>query len=536
MSRDSTLKPFKQKTTMSTFTRLTNRLPNHLLIGIALSFVSIPAWGQIDVSSDLETIRINRHMPGISAMVVKEGRIMAQGAAGYRRQGNSAPLLVSDPINIASCTKWMTATIAGRLVDRGAISWDTRVRDVFTNYQTFHASFHNATLDQLLAHRAGVQQGSTFQGNHWSQLMAQSGTIFQIRNWVSETVLKDAPEVAPGNYLYSNQGYTVAGTMMEIATGKDWETLIREEVFSPLRMTTATLGQVYDSVLPPKAPVGHDLALGQTVPVARTPMNAATHFRYQASNAPGGFVACSLRDWAKFLHMHATSDNSNYLTLATSARLQQPYTGSEGYGRGIYAVNRSWATPGQALNHSGDIFGQDTVVWMAPARDFIVIVFANCRSADNSTSLALDDAASLLVSRFSSAVAIGPFLEEKEEPSPPEIEVRQPVSSNLVDGVAMRRFGRTKVGATGITKKFTIKNTGLKQLAGLTITKTGSQKRDFIITAPAKTSLAFGATTTFKVTFKPTARGTRNAVLHIKSNDADENPFDIKLTGLGAPP
>jgi hypothetical protein len=35
------------------------------------------------------------------------------------------------------------------------------------------------------------------------------------------------------------------------------------------------------------------------------------------------------------------------------------------------------------------------------------------------------------------------------------------------------------------------------------------------------------------VTFKPKAKGNRNAAIHIRSNDADENPFDIKLTGLG---
>ncbi len=378
-----------------------------------VAVTSTTAQSQVDISSDLESIRLNRHMPGLSAMAVKQGRIMAQGATGLRRQGQAAPLLVSDPINIASCTKWMTATIAGRLVDRGVVSWNTRVRDLFTNYATFNTAFHNATLDQLLAHRAGVQSGGTFENNHWSQLMARSGTIAEIRRWVSDTVMKDAPEVTPGNYLYSNQGYTVAATMLELAVGKDWETLVREEVFTSLRMKTATLGQVDDGLLPPKAPVGHDLGSGQTVPVPRSPMNAATHLRYQASNAAGGFVACTLQDWAKFLHAHATGEVNDYVAAATDTQLQQAYTGAgtDGYGRGIYAANRSWATPGQALNHSGDIFGQNTVVWMAPARDFIVVVFTNCRSADSSTSLALDDVSSLLVGRYSGAAASGPVME-----------------------------------------------------------------------------------------------------------------------------
>lgn len=38
------------------------------------------------------------------------------------------------------------------------------------------------------------------------------------------------------------------------------------------------------------------------------------------------------------------------------------------------------------------------------------------------------------------------------------------------------------------------------------------------------------------MSFKPFAKGTRSASLRIKSNDTDENPFDIRLTGSGAAP
>src|SRR5436190_3163212 len=132
------------------------------LLGLLLLVLLVSSLqAQDDISADLESIRVNYHMPGISAMAMKDGRLLAQGAAGFRRQGYTNRLQVTDPINIASCSKWMTATIAGRLVDRGVINWSTRVRDVFTNYLTFNTNFHNATLDQLLAHRAGVQQGTT---------------------------------------------------------------------------------------------------------------------------------------------------------------------------------------------------------------------------------------------------------------------------------------------------------------------------------------------------------------------------------------
>jgi hypothetical protein len=40
-----------------------------------------------------------------------------------------------------------------------------------------------------------------------------------------------------------------------------------------------------------------------------------------------------------------------------------------------------------------------------------------------------------------------------------------------------------------------------------------------------------GATTLFTVKFTPKALGARTAAMHIASNDVNENPFDIGLTG-----
>lgn len=121
-------------------------------------------------------------------------------------------------------------------------------------------------------------------------------------------------------------------------------------------------------------------------------------------------------------------------------------------------------------------------------------------------------------------------------PAAPEIDVQQPVGSKLVDGTAKKSFGTAKVGRTGTSKIFTIRNTGTATLSGLAVTKTGSQKGAFIVTSLYKTSLAPGGVTTFKVTFLPRAVGTRNASIQIVSNDANEHPFDIKLTGLGVTP
>lgn len=353
-----------------------------------------------DLSAELTLIRTYFRMPGLLGMAMKNGRIVGQGAAGLRRECDETPLLVTDRINIGSCSKWMTATIAGRLVDRSIISWTTKISDCFTNSSIFHPSLRNATIEQFLAHRSGVQQSTTFYARYLNQLLTKQGTIRQIRRWVVETVLKDPPEVTPGEYLYANQGYTIAAAMMEQLTGLDWEELIEQHVFKPLNMTSAMIGVVYDDNLPPVAPVGHDLPFNEAVAIPRPLLSQILLHNDQAATGPAGYIACTLEDWLKFLRAHIVGVQTGYLTAETDARLKRPFIGIEGYGLGVSAYNRSWATPGQALVHSGDIFGQDTVFWMTPGRDLITVAYTNCRSIGSETGRALDNVASLLISRY----------------------------------------------------------------------------------------------------------------------------------------
>lgn len=118
--------------------------------------------------------------------------------------------------------------------------------------------------------------------------------------------------------------------------------------------------------------------------------------------------------------------------------------------------------------------------------------------------------------------------------SGPDIAVQQPAGSDLTDGSAKKSFGTAKIGGKGVSRAFTIKNTGKAKLTGISIKKSGANKGDFDVSDPEKTSLAKGASTTFKVTFKPSSKGTKNAAIAIDSNDPDEDPFNIKLSGEGA--
>ena len=119
-------------------------------------------------------------------------------------------------------------------------------------------------------------------------------------------------------------------------------------------------------------------------------------------------------------------------------------------------------------------------------------------------------------------------------PPAPLIVVQQPAGTGLVDGTASISFGSVNVGSSSSALTFTIQNTGTADLTGLLVNKDGSHSGDFgLNTAGMLATLPPGGSTTFTVTFTPTASGARTAALHIASNDTPRSPFDIALTGSG---
>lgn len=116
----------------------------------------------------------------------------------------------------------------------------------------------------------------------------------------------------------------------------------------------------------------------------------------------------------------------------------------------------------------------------------------------------------------------------------PEIVVEQPSGTGLLDGSSSINFGTVATGATGAARTFVIRNIGDGNLTGIGVSLVGANTGDFLVnTAGMATSLSPGGSTTFSVSFRPGAASARSAEIRIASNDFDENPFNIALTGTG---
>jgi uncharacterized delta-60 repeat protein len=119
-------------------------------------------------------------------------------------------------------------------------------------------------------------------------------------------------------------------------------------------------------------------------------------------------------------------------------------------------------------------------------------------------------------------------------PAPlPEIAVEQPQGRDIADGGTVSA-GRTVLGAT-TSLSFTIKNQGAADLTGIAVLLDGADSAMFhLVASPAAVVAGPEGFTTFTVDFIPTSAGLKTAALHISNNDADEGPYDVVLTGLGA--
>ncbi|MFO1489958.1 MAG: choice-of-anchor D domain-containing protein [Kiritimatiellia bacterium] len=115
----------------------------------------------------------------------------------------------------------------------------------------------------------------------------------------------------------------------------------------------------------------------------------------------------------------------------------------------------------------------------------------------------------------------------------PDIAVEQPAGTDLPDGGA-KNYGSVNVGVTN-TLTYTLLNTGLDVLRNLSAGMGGANPGDFIVTG-STANLAAGSNRTFTVAFAPQSHGARAALLTLLSDDPDESPYEINLSGTGIAP
>jgi CubicO group peptidase (beta-lactamase class C family) len=318
------------------------------------------------MTQTLEALRKKHDLPALAMVVVKDGRICDRAAVGVRKAGNTAPVTTNDLFHIGSCTKSMTATLAAMLIEEDKLRWDTTIGEVFPELKgRMNRRYETVTVEQLLTHRGGVPTAPPPAA--WKRAWEQQGPPVRQRRQFIEAVLCQAPEAEPGTkMIYSNQGYAIVGAMLEKITSTPWETLITERLFKPLHMDSAGFG-------PPGTMGAVDAPWGHT---RKSSVNLPVQVDNPPAISPAGRIHCSLDDLARFTILHLQSSRpGGLLRPETLDKLHTPAPGGN-YACGWSVVQRGWAG-GNALTHAGSNGMWYVVMWLAPARDFSVVVATN---------------------------------------------------------------------------------------------------------------------------------------------------------------
>ena len=323
-----------------------------------------PVVGDKAVTSALKPIRQTFAVPAMAAAVVTSEGIRFVGAVGVRKRGTDVPVTLSDQWHLGSDGKAITSTLVARLVERNQVKWDMTLAEVFPDFAPqMHPEFKKVTLLHLLSHRAGLPANLDLADYLGEDVMA-------LRLRAAREELAKKPRHTPGSTCeYSNLGYIIAGAVVERITGQPWERAVTSEVFEPLQMKTAGFGGT-----------GSSGKVDQPWPHSADGEPTAEHgpaLDNPPVMGPAGRVHCTIQDWAKFIQdqLHGDRGEPALLKPATYQKLHTPPFGGN-YALGWIVLRREWGG-GTVLTHAGDNTMNYANVWIAPQRDFAILVCVN---------------------------------------------------------------------------------------------------------------------------------------------------------------
>jgi len=340
-----------------------------------------------NIQAVLEDTIAKHDIPAIVAITLKGDKVAESGVAGVRVRDGNAPATLNDYWHLGSCTKAMTASMAARLVEQGTIDWDSTISKVLPDMvDGMHPAYREVTLTQLLTHRGGLPK-DMLGTEEWERAWSRTGSSHEQQLGFVKDVLAMKPIGPVGDYVYSNQGYAIAGYMCEVAAGETYENLMQREVFGPLGMDSVGWGAPLTRGA--EQPNGHKDDGKPSRPHGDNPIAISA----------AGRVHCTMADWAKFVasHLDQGKRQDPLLEPTTFNKLHSPANGpGNSYALGWSVAKRNWGG-GKVLTHAGSNTMFYCVVWIAPERNFAVLVA--CNQGGDIASKACDEVASTCITR-----------------------------------------------------------------------------------------------------------------------------------------
>ncbi|HVR90326.1 MAG TPA: serine hydrolase domain-containing protein [Novosphingobium sp.] len=244
---------------------------------------------------------------GATIAVVKDGQVLSARGYGYADVARRTPV---DPARTlfrpGSVSKLITWTAVMQLVDQGKLDLDVDVNR-YIDFKIPPRNGKPVTLRNIMTHTAGFEEVGKDLINYDQHPPMPLGAY--LKRYVPQRIF--APGTTPA---YSNWATSLAGYIVERASGMPFADYVEQRIFTPLGMTSSTFRQPLPANLAPRMAKGY----------AQASEDSAAFEIVVPS--PAGAMTSTATDMAKFMLAHLQGGKGILGPAAWKAMHDSPLT------------------------------------------------------------------------------------------------------------------------------------------------------------------------------------------------------------------
>ena len=305
-------------------------------------------------------------VPSASVAVVKDGRVAYANAYGAAKLDPRVPATPDLRYAIGSISKQFTAVAILLLQQDGKL----RLDDPVSRFIPGLTRGNEVTVRQLLSHTSGYQ-------DFWPQDYVMPGMLQATTpQAIADAWAKKPLDFAPGSrWQYSNTNYTLAGMVVEKASGMPFFQFVRSRILVPAGLTSAM-----DFDVSPRAANTTGYVRYGLGPLRPAP-DAGPGWMWAAGEL--AMTAKDLANWDINIIRHGL------LTPASYRELEREVVLNNGAGTG-YALGLDVGMQGGRfmLEHSGEVSGFTAENMVFPDDSAAIVVLTNQDAAPASGAIA----------------------------------------------------------------------------------------------------------------------------------------------------
>ncbi|WP_109301588.1 serine hydrolase [Aquimarina sp. AU474] len=173
-----------------------------------------------------------KQIVGAAVSIVKCDSIIYTGGFGNKSAAITDGVDAETIFRIGSVSKGFAGILTGIHVQEGLVDWEDKIIDHIPNFRLASmATAKKVTLSHVLSHTAGLPY-------HSYTNLVEAGLPLDA---IASRFNKVLPLQEPGSvYNYQNAIFALSGEIIERVTGKPLKDVMKEKIFDPLQMTTAS--------------------------------------------------------------------------------------------------------------------------------------------------------------------------------------------------------------------------------------------------------------------------------------------------------